>query len=663
MKWLPLLVLLACSPGNEVPRSTITPALLTAGGSTTDQASYSTASITPTANAAVYIGIVVRRSGSTPSEPTTVTGCGLTWVQAGSSTVFAASNVRRVVVFRAQGAAPSTGALTINFPETEAAVSWVVVECPDAETSGTSASGATLQVVNSTPGTGTTATSTLAALEDDSNVHLCFVALNTTAVASADTTFANLGSHGPGENVSIEAQWRSGDTTCDPTYATATPGIISIEVKSLDEAPEEPPPEEEPEEEFGHRPMFVIAGQSNAVGPAHVDDATDTSIDDTYPNVTLVWKLSDGPDDPPAFQEFGPGSLTPRTVSLADGSPLAVGRMGVELKLGRDLDAAIGQHVIAKFAINSSGLNGEWKPSATYPTVGDNLFTQFIAWVEDQATTNDAYVAGLVWIQGNDDANGDPVAAAAYQTNLTAFVTAFRAQFGNVPVVFDRLHVDATGSDVDVVRAQQAAFEADTIICEMVSVDDLLIPDGSHYDADSMVELGARFAEALLGLLDSRWDVTTVGGIRDAQATLIEALTPTTAADVKFRREEGRIDFKEWCKKNPSACLRRFSIMGSFELEGPLVSNTDYEAYRTSVILTVAYPKQFARYGGDNIRDLSDLVHEDTFLIDDTIGHRGQSNFLPGQNFCLRRPEVQIDDGGSVWFATTTYDLEFQRGV
>lgn len=221
-----------CTPRpSTAARLTIAPTHLTSSGSAVDGTTFNTASITPTANTPVYIGIAVRRTGSTPSDPTSVAGCNLTWAQEETQT-YASSTVRRVIVWRGIGASPSAGALTITFPETETCCAWSVVECRSADTSGTAASGATLQSVPSTTTSGTTITSTLLSFESAKNVHLCFVALDTVGTATAGSGFANLGSNGPGENLSITSMWAVNDTTCDPTYATAIPGVISLEVKA-----------------------------------------------------------------------------------------------------------------------------------------------------------------------------------------------------------------------------------------------------------------------------------------------------------------------------------------------------------------------------------------------------------------------------------------------
>ncbi len=169
---------------------------------------------------------------------------------------------------------------------------------------------------------------------------------------------------------------------------------------------------------------------------------------------------------------------------------------------------------------------------------------------------------------------------------------------------------------------------------------------------------GPEFAEGA-----EEVSTATYAQIRDEQARLIEAITPTTAADVKFRRDEGRVEFSKWVEQNPTASFRRFSILGSMRDEGPLVTNCDTETYRTDTIVVVAYPKQFGKYGGDNIRDLQDLVDEDKFLLDNAIGHLAIDNLLNAQSFCRRVGEPATSEAGSSWLVTYVFETEYQRAV
>ena len=141
-------------------------AALTGSTSATDGTSFTTASITPTANALVIATVHGRRaSGDMPSP--TLSGNGLTWVEVGNDD--SAGN-RQTAIFRALGASPSAGAVTINYGAVTATeCSWSISEFTGIDTSGTNGSGAVVQFVTAT-GSSTESSVTLAALASTSNV-------------------------------------------------------------------------------------------------------------------------------------------------------------------------------------------------------------------------------------------------------------------------------------------------------------------------------------------------------------------------------------------------------------------------------------------------------------------------------------------------------------
>lgn len=124
------------------------------GTNTTDGSSFNTSSgawtpatgtWTPTANTLQLIA-VLSRAGATPPVPT-LTGHSLTYEQVTTVTFGElATNLSRLTFFRAMGAAPTSGGLTIDFggaSQTQCTVS--VMEYGGVETSGTNGSGAIAQ--------------------------------------------------------------------------------------------------------------------------------------------------------------------------------------------------------------------------------------------------------------------------------------------------------------------------------------------------------------------------------------------------------------------------------------------------------------------------------------------------------------------------------------
>lgn len=120
----------------------ITSTNLTSGESGTTTSTYTTASITPSANKLILISIYHRKGSSGVPTPT-VSGNGLTWVQVLREVN---SDEQVVTIFRAMGASPTTGPVTIDFAGTnEIQAVWSVNEFGNVDQTGTNGSGAVVQ--------------------------------------------------------------------------------------------------------------------------------------------------------------------------------------------------------------------------------------------------------------------------------------------------------------------------------------------------------------------------------------------------------------------------------------------------------------------------------------------------------------------------------------
>lgn len=213
-------------------RSTITWTNLAASFDTTDLSSYTTASISPTANKLLLMSVVQYQSSGTAATPT-VTGAGLTW----TVVTTAVRLNRRCTVFRATGASPSTGALTIDFAgNTQSNCGWSVNEATNAVITGTNASDAVVQTkILESAGPGTPVVTTFdAALEHSTNhmyISVCHASNNT---ITADATFtqlsqANMGAVGA---VSQCTQYAANKTSNSTAITDGNTCIVAVEVKS-----------------------------------------------------------------------------------------------------------------------------------------------------------------------------------------------------------------------------------------------------------------------------------------------------------------------------------------------------------------------------------------------------------------------------------------------
>lgn len=222
--------------GGTGGRFTIVPSNLTANGSTTGATSYTTASVSPSANALVLLSVVASKA-ATMIAPT-VTGNGLTWQLVDNTGEFTAgAGVAALYVFRAMGAAPSAGTIVIDFAGVnQTGCVWSVNQFTRADATGTHGAGAIVQSVDGTAATVITINSTLAAFESSKNVNFTAVSIGSVAAGTVtpDAQFAELSDNViASPDLALETEWALAETTCDPTFTSAAGvGIVSIEIKA-----------------------------------------------------------------------------------------------------------------------------------------------------------------------------------------------------------------------------------------------------------------------------------------------------------------------------------------------------------------------------------------------------------------------------------------------
>jgi hypothetical protein len=118
---------------------------LDSGDSTTDATSIATASISPTGDNLILAAVSSTTASGYPNVPT-ASGNGLTWVRVNRNPGIYGTN-KRLTLFRAMGASPSSGAITFDFGgQTQTDFAWSVVEYPGVDTSGANGAGAIGQI-------------------------------------------------------------------------------------------------------------------------------------------------------------------------------------------------------------------------------------------------------------------------------------------------------------------------------------------------------------------------------------------------------------------------------------------------------------------------------------------------------------------------------------
>jgi len=196
-------------------------------------------------------------------------------------------------------------------------------------------------------------------------------------------------------------------------------------------------------------------------------------------------------------------------------------RFGVELTLARRLRELDPTYPIAlvKYAKGATSIHidagkfGCWDPDFNKGN-GINQYDHFLATLRkalavsdiDGDGTNDTLIpAGIVWMQGESDAN-DKEIASQYEANLKRLMNHIRSALGvdDLPVVIGR--ISDSGQDGDgkvwdygqIVQQAQADFCGKDVNAALVnSTDKYSYSDRWHYDTAGFIDLGIQFAEAM----------------------------------------------------------------------------------------------------------------------------------------------------------------------
>jgi len=200
--------------------------LLTSSNTTTDAASFSTASVSP--NASELILLWVSTSHASANTPT-VSGLGLTWALVATET----SGTRRGSVYRTMSASAITpGAITMDYgAASQGTCDWAVVAFSNVDTGGTNGSGAIVQSGTYTSASATTTPITLAAFAHAQNVHFAgsWAAMTAGQTCSA-SGFAEIWevARVASPNSQSAGYWLVNEVTSTPTWTGAASAALGI---------------------------------------------------------------------------------------------------------------------------------------------------------------------------------------------------------------------------------------------------------------------------------------------------------------------------------------------------------------------------------------------------------------------------------------------------
>ncbi len=211
-------------------RDTIALTHVTTSASTTDGTVFDTASFTPVVGQVYFVACGETGVAQSPTLNHDGFSGGFTSVD----TEQIGGSVRLLSVFRGVCTSAVADTITMTYASSQLSALWSVVTGTGIDNGGTNGSDSVVQTAGAnSAATVTTLNTTLAAFEDATNVNLTFVFTNANATVTPDADFTELGDAGiAGGTGTIESQWATNQTTCDPSWASAAAAVISIEIKS-----------------------------------------------------------------------------------------------------------------------------------------------------------------------------------------------------------------------------------------------------------------------------------------------------------------------------------------------------------------------------------------------------------------------------------------------
>jgi len=245
--------------------------------------------------------------------------------------------------------------------------------------------------------------------------------------------------------------------------------------------------------------VWVITGQSNAVGYGHGPVVDPPALGVSLFGMNDIWRLATHP----LFDSTGTKYPANRDSGWVDVSPW--------LAFGKEILATAGVPIgIIPAALGGSPLSA-WDPGNPD---GAYLYEN----MHDMIAAAGGRVAGMAWYQGCSDAGIEQ--AQTYLERFTRFITDFRARYGEVPVITVQLnrHLDGLSEgDRGWAIVREAQRQAARLIPQLAVVSslDLGLSDGIHTSATGNVILGQRCARAALGMhygVDIPWRAVDVAG-------------------------------------------------------------------------------------------------------------------------------------------------------
>ena len=311
--------------------------------------------------------------------------------------------------------------------------------------------------------------------------------------------------------------------------------------------------------------VYLVGGQSNADGRANVAGLSgglenpQSDVDFFFHTEGLLGAPNSNHPLDSVLTTLRPG----QSETSGFGPAISFGRSMADFYGGAN-DPSV---AIVKYANGGTNIHTQWAAGGTNGTAGDgseyvifqNTINDGIAAIEAANPNETVTLAGMIWVQGESDAD-TTANANAYEANLANFISDIRLTYGSdLDFAVAQLSTSQTALNSQLlatIRSGQANVAANDPNTLLINSDEFYEGqgDGLHYNANGQIALGNALAVAFQAVAEpSVQEVVvensasiafgTTGAVQQSQSTLpdFDAGTDTKLV-VGFAVENGDSD-------------------------------------------------------------------------------------------------------------------------
>jgi hypothetical protein len=260
------------------------------------------------------------------------------------------------------------------------------------------------------------------------------------------------------------------------------------------------------------RDLYLVAGQSNAVG--FNAKPSELPADPNDEKIFFWWRCGDPPPDEHDSTSGGKWThLQPQPLGNPDKSKAPrqygnfaqpEGGFGPEIGMARTLFGKTHQPIaVLKAAFSGTSIAQDW--NHVDPGAAGSCYRALVeetrkAIAAAKAQEISLHPRALIWVQGESDAT--PTAAPLYEAKLSEMIAALRKDL-DAPHLIVLLGVNThfgAGKNAfmpKIVEAQQAVANKDGR-CAYIDTASATTANAAHFDTAGTLDIGRRFAEALI---------------------------------------------------------------------------------------------------------------------------------------------------------------------